>query len=440
MEVLKVSSLVPASGRFSPTDLLFSLDSPAPDATLEGYCMEVRGWVVGAEQSVDHVELEIAGQPAQRIPANLPRPDVATALGNLPASARSGFTTWIDVLGLPRESQLTLRAVQGDTTVPLCAIQWHRTPLRSAFQPSLHPLSLVSMGRMGTTWLMSLLGEHPAIVVHRHFPYELHAGLYWMRLFTLLAAPGPLNLPTGNIQLPPAFDWLEKDPRNCDLHKDFGLPLITWIKREYVESMLYFCQHSIESFYRHLIHGQTRAAARYFAEKGGPKPILRLMREAYPLGRQIFLVRDFRDMYCSVHAFNASRGFPAFKRDRVGSDEEHILALAREANDLSDYWHEQKESSLLVHYEDLVDRPVECLQRIFNYLELDSAVAEIRDILARSQQRTAEFPAHRTSPSPENSIGRWRHFLSPQLRSLCEQAFRAPLAGFGYNEAGLPRD
>jgi hypothetical protein len=84
-----------------------------------------------------------------------------------------------------------------------------------------------------------------------------------------------------------------------------------------------------------------------------------------------------------------------------------------------------------MRYEELITRPADCLKRIFHYLEIEADAAEITGILSRPE-KTAEFSTHRTSSSAASSIGRWRHALSPHLQSLCEYAFREPLAGFGY--------
>jgi hypothetical protein len=390
--------------------------------------MDVQGWVFCAEDPVDSVELEIAGQTTGRIPVRLVRPDVTTAL-NLPAFTRTGFATVIDLLAFPRESELVLKAVRGDATFPVGSIHWRRAPLRSSFKPSLQPLALTAMGRTGTTWLMALLGEHPAIIVHRRFPYELYACQYWMQLFWFLAAPGKLRLEPASLPCPPGLDWLNVDPRNHDLFDD---PAVRqWLNRDSLEDLLGFCQSNVESLYDRVAQGQGRQHGQYFAEKGFWKPTVRLIREAYPKNRQVFLVRDFRDMYCSIAAFNARRGFASFGRERVDSDEAHILQLGREAQDQLNFWQEHKGDSLLVRYEELITRPADCLQRIFHYLEIEADAAEITGILSRAE-KTAEFSTHRTSSSPASSIGRWRYDLSPHLQSLCDYAFREPLAGFGY--------
>jgi hypothetical protein len=390
--------------------------------------MEVWGWVFCANHPVDSVELEIAGQTTWRIPVRLVRPDVAAAL-KLPACTQSGFATVIDVLGFPPESELLLKAVRRNATFPLASIHWRRGPLRSGFKPSLHPLALTAMGRTGTTWLMALLGEHPAIIVNRRFPYELYACQYWMRLCWFLAAPGNIRSETGSLSCAPSLEWLSLDPRNHDLFDDAAVP--QWLNHDCLEGLLGFCQSNVDSLYQRIARGQGRQHGQYFAEKGFWKPVVRLIREAYPKNRQVFLVRDFRDMYCSIAAFNARRGFPSFGRERVDSDEAHILALGKDAQDLLNFWQEQKGDSLLVRYEELINHPDACLQRIFHYLEIEADADEITSILSLPA-KTAEFSTHRTSSSSVSSIGRWQYALSPYLQSLCESAFREPLTGFGY--------
>jgi hypothetical protein len=426
IDVLKTTNFAAAADLGG---IRFSIDRPAPNSRLERHCMDIEGWVFCAEHPVDSVELEIAGQLSKHVPVRVLRPDVAAAL-KLPASTRTGFATAVDLLGFPREWELVLKAVREDATFLLGSIRWRRGSLRTGFEPSLHPLSVTAMGRTGTTWLMALLGEHPAIIAHRRYPYELYTCQYWMQLWSFLSAPGNTRLEAGSLVSSSGLDWLKLDPRN---HYPFDDAAVQQsLDRDSLEGLLGFCQSNVEALYQEIARAQGQEHGQYFAEKGFLKPVVRLIREAYPRSRQVFLVRDFRDMYTSAAAFNVRRGFPAFGRERVDSDEAHVLALGKEAQELLDFWLEQKGDSLLVRYEDLITRPADCLERIFHYLELEGDAAVINGILSRAE-KNAQFCFHRTSASGASSIGRWRSALSPHVQALCEHAFREPLAGFGYS-------
>ena len=85
-----------------------------------------------------------------------------------------------------------------------------------------------------------------------------------------------------------------------------------WFGREYVERLATFCQRSIDDWYTTVAETQGQSGARYFAEKHlWPNYIPVLMRELYPAAKEVFLVRDFRDMAHSIMAFDRKRGCPA---------------------------------------------------------------------------------------------------------------------------------
>ena len=66
------------------------------------------------------------------------------------------------------------------------------------------------------------------------------------------------------------------------------------------------------------------------------------MHELYPDGREIFLVRDFRDMLCSIRAFNEKRGSAAFGLDGPGAEEAYVVeVLAPSVKNLLDEWRDR---------------------------------------------------------------------------------------------------
>ena len=51
------------------------------------------------------------------------------------------------------------------------------------------------------------------------------------------------------------------------------------------------------------------------------------MRELYPAARELFLVRDFRDMIASMQAYNARKGFGDFGRE-TAAERRHLAGRA----------------------------------------------------------------------------------------------------------------
>jgi hypothetical protein len=144
-------------------------------------------------------------------------------------------------------------------------------------------------------------------------------------------------------------------------------------------------------------------------------------------------VRDFRDMLCSIRAFNAKRGTLGFNRDQVASEEEYIARLGREAQQLLGNWKARADRALLVRYEDLILQPEETLEEMLRYVGVDSSGAMVDDILGRALVDTPEMRAHRTSGGPKASIGRWRSDLDAESKAMCERVFGEALREFGYD-------
>jgi hypothetical protein len=194
-----------------------------------------------------------------------------------------------------------------------------------------------------------------------------------------------------------------------------------------------------------LARTQDQAAPVYFAEKHvWPTDLPALTWELYPRAKEIFLVRDFRDMARSIMAFDAKRGFAGFGRPDGASDEDYMRGELREmAHDIHKSWTTRRERAHLVRYEDLVLNPIETLTAILDYLELDSSRETVRHVLeAGSEQvlrlpgasfEAAEVQIHRTVADPRATIGRWRREGDNNFGALADEVFGDALAEFGYS-------
>ncbi len=205
-----------------------------------------------------------------------------------------------------------------------------------------------------------------------------------------------------------------------------------WSGSAYVDELAAFCQRSIDGWYRATAtaQGQADEPLRYFAEKHFPDAYPRLMRELYPGARELFLVRDFRDMIASMRAYNARTGSGDFGRDNAGSDEAWLAYLRQNFLVLRAAWRDRGEPGSLIRYEDLVGDPAATLPPLLILLGLDAAPETVRILIAAAD--APELRGHGTAGSPAASIGRWRRDLSPQLRASVEATFGDLLREFGY--------
>jgi hypothetical protein len=101
---------------------------------------------------------------------------------------------------------------------------------------------------------------------------------------------------------------------------------------------------------------------------------------------------------------------------------------------LRDAFEQRRDSAHLVRYEDLVTDPRPTLRSMLSYLGLDDS-AESLDAMLGSNGRAPlnGQQEHRTAPSPQKSIGRWRADLDGELVAECNAGFGSALERFGYD-------
>ncbi|NEP44077.1 MAG: sulfotransferase, partial [Okeania sp. SIO2H7] len=256
------------------------------------------------------------------------------------------------------------------------------------------------------TWIMRLLSQHPAIVTCQIYAYETRVTPFWMQLLQFL------------------FQRAN--------------PIETPFQADYPQKAAAFCQETLDGFYQHIAaaQGQTISASEltYFAEKNTFSPNINLLMEIYPLGKEIILVRDFRDVACSILAFNKKRGTQDFGRNRFKSDEEYVKEVMKNASSgLLQRWKQRSQQAHLVRYEDLILSPEETLRGVLEYSKLDSSKEAIANMIEKASENTPYTQWHQTSSSAKDSIGRWRQDLEPSLQKVCNQVLANALQEFGYS-------
>ena len=192
------------------------------------------------------------------------------------------------------------------------------------------------------------------------------------------------------------------------------------------------CQQRIEAVYDRIVATTDTADAPVFAEKCNLRAA-GLLAELYPDSREVFLVRDFRDMVSSILSFNAKRGAAGFGRAGSGSDADYVSSLGGWATGLVRAWERRRDSAHLVRYEDLVLDQERTVAGILDYLGIDSGTQTVAALRARMDEELPELADHATSDGPEASVGRWRQDLGPDLVEHCERALAPALATFGYD-------
>ena len=288
----------------------FAIDAPRIGGR-NVYDVEFAGWVLGNGSAVQEIEIHQGGAVVRKAPLDQQRPDVARDYPDSPGSRTCGFRTWVSVIGLEPDRSPGARGARGWHPSRLGSVSMRHQPVQSGFEPRLQPLMLTTMGRAGTTWTMRLLSEHPEIVVHRWHPYELRTARYWWHMLKTLSEPRD---PYHSAQA----DHFQTNKQWVGYNPFYPEPIAVtpglgeWMGREYIEDLARFCQRSAEETYLRIAAGQGQTNVTYMAEKHRADNLPWLVWELYPKAKEIFLVRDFRDVYSSMLAFNQKFGRRAF--------------------------------------------------------------------------------------------------------------------------------
>ncbi|OBG40889.1 sulfotransferase [Mycobacterium sp. E3198] len=411
-----------------PSDDLITkafLDYPQT-GPVDGYAFDIYGWVV-SKAPVAEVEFVHEQSVVASCELTVPRPKAAELYGS--SSPRVGFWKTIGTVGLPPSFTIVVRVVFQDGRRREIAQVRGTQQLTSAFTPTTQPIIVSSLGRSGSTWLMGMLAEHPDIIVHERFPYgETYVCSYWMHFIQVLAAVvdtsrvESLKFWSDPIRLPP-FPYFFPDVGSV------GATAERSHATDRIEEFAHVAQAAVESFYHDYASTRKPTTPAFFAEKSVQQKGVRpghydwTMRQLYPRGREIFLVRDPRDTLASVLAFNARRGFDDFGRDLVETDEQYVDVVRTRTLSLVQTWKSTSHRGPLVRYEDLMRSPTEQIRAILDALGLDSSANFVDAMVKAGNEVTADVNAHRTSSDGPSSVGRWKRDLEPRLQKICDEAF-----------------
>jgi hypothetical protein len=433
IEVLQVTGPGKAPG------LLYSaIDKPRAEggASADGWSLDVRGAALGDREAVTHVEFVTAGDVIHTTRCDAPRPALAAERPDLEGAEHSGFYATLGGLDLRPEFELRVRAVlAGGGHAPIAAITGRRARLETSFKPRMQPLLVTGPGRSGSTIFMQMLAEHPEILAWPPFDQEPRVITYWIDVLRALARPDSSMrqvAPAGNLN----DDWWlgRRDPRPRTL----GDPDIqTWLAGQAVEELAAFAQARVESLYGRLAARDDRHNVAYFAEKLRNDIASDLAWELYPEAREVVLVRDPRDVLCSVLAAGAKRGHRPPPEDParwIGEEFEGRISAVAES------WERRRDRAHLVRYEELMLEPVPTLTRLLEYLGVDAGEAAVGEMLAGAQESVPGMAEHRTTPDPHASIGRFARDLDPVLLEECERRLGDAIALFGYPRASAAHD
>lgn len=416
----------------------FSLSAPSPGEQRSAagpYAFDFEGTVLGRDERVAGVELTVDGFTVQYVMLNTRDRELRDRYPDTPNDGVQGFYRRVNALRLTTDFELGIRAIlQDKTRIDLGTLRGTRSRLSQGPEDELQPLMITNLGRSGSTAIINLLSSHPEVVAYRPTETETRVASYWMDVFMSLAEPVsymrqlfPRDLRRGWwLGDAAATPRLDEDPDTRE-----------WLAEQAVEELAVMCRGRIEAFYRQLAPRVDRPGATYFVEKCQPRvgqALPGLLDELYPRAREIVLVRDFRDMACSMFSYKKGK---AFAPKPGQTQEEHLEGIGVSALNLLHNWQRRSNQAYLVRYEDLVLNPFPMVQGLLEFLDLDAsdrATSEMVDVLT-SSGRSLQY--HRTTKGQaqgqDASIGRWQRDLEPGQLEQVERALGPALAGFGYS-------
>jgi hypothetical protein len=404
------------------------VDTPKSGQEFPFYGFDLRGWAIGRHVPARTLVARHGAGSLRRVMVDIERPDVAAEHPEPDWADRSGYFLPVGALRLDPEFEVDFGVeLEGGTRAPLGRITGSRARLETSFQGGLEPIGLTALGRTGSTAVTRLLASHPSVVAYRPFEYEPRVATYWIDILKALSEPASFRrqiAPNG-----PLVDawWAGTGapfPRRLVDEQVQG-----WLGGESIEELAVFCQTRIDGLYGLAAKQAERPSATHFVEKLGPETGA-LLRELYPRAREVFLVRDFRDVVASIFAFNEKRGFQGFGRGRAASDVEYVSEwISESVSAFLAAWRTRSSGAHLVRYEELVREPRETLAAALGYLELDADGATIGAMLETLDKPESDI--HRTTEA-EASIGRWQRDLAGDVREACERSLGEALGEFGY--------
>jgi hypothetical protein len=390
------------------------LGSPSAGDVSETYSLDVEGWVLGP-RPIEKVRILHYGNVLWKAPVRKDGKEFRTAIGTL---------------RLPTEFELSICAPLGESQVAdVATFRGRRARLSLDTEPRMQPLVVSSFGRSGSTAVTRMLEALPNVIAYGTYRREPSVAAYWMGVLAALAEPASYR--SQMIQAVTLGNWWlggEVAPQPFDPE-----PVQQLIGVDAIRSLAAFCGSRIAAFYEPLAaeHG---GSVRYFVEKYPPARVPEVMWDLYPGAREIIVIRDFRDMAASMLAFGSKKGpiRTDFGRHADRSDADFIRRLGDTVSVLDGYRQRRSDNSLVLRYEDLVQRPEETISGLLSYLDLDASKEKVELVHEAFLARSETSDAHRTTADLEPSIGRWQRDFDADLRDVCQEAFGPALAAFGY--------
>jgi hypothetical protein len=398
------------------------------------YCTSLAffGFVRSNSSSPVAIEFRCSGQSLAITPCGIPGAFFKQA------NAR-GFHVRVSKLGIPPEMdlQVFLHVDEGGVRRSylagrLTGLPGHR--LHLSYKSQFVPLLVTGAGRSGTTLLMSILAKHPEILVAREAASEFRQATYLWYAAHVLTGPANFeySMKPDGFENPVDRVAIGYNPYTSHVYgRQLGSSsVLEWQDVDFAAATCDFICKQIDAFVSALAQDYGKTKVRYYAEKALVSRALNFVRNIYADEREIFLLRDPRDVFISAREFNRRRGGDSFGREKIATDTDWLLGICRDVEVVARSYENSRSRGVRVRYEDLVREPHQEIARILAWLEIDSSEGVVSQLVSSVSEEVRG--AHGTSRSADQSIGRWQTEMSDEEKRLVTASFGETLAALGY--------
>jgi LPS sulfotransferase NodH len=203
---------------------------------------------------------------------------------------------------------------------------------------------IIGSPRSGTTWLQILLGAHPKV-----------ASTVELTIFSHYIAP--------------LINGWNKEKENIDKGRwEQGLPYI-WSQEEFYV----FLRSFVDKAYEKVLEKNPEATHILDKHPGYSKHV-KLIQKFLPDAKFIHIIRDGRDVACSMMAARKNIGFGEGKIEGAAREwRDNVLASRIISNDIQKYYE--------IRYEHLLANPIQVLNNVFNFCGLEASDSQVKSII-----------------------------------------------------------
>lgn len=273
-------------------------------------------------------------------------------------------------------------------------------------------------GRCGSTMLMQLLSSGENVIVDSDYPYENRYLSYLYRAAEVIG-------------LDPSSDWDNDDlmSSHCKLLGPIPYKEIEIFDKNRLASSVFnrLLNAFFDELYKHNANRLKGFDTAFYPEKSFQQAAVIINRKRY--SKNIFLVRDPRDIFISIKGFNKKRGNLGFGWEDGQTDKEFAKSLCVRLKDFLNHYNSIPEDDrrIKVKYEQLLTDPITESERLSEWLgtrlSYDFVLANMKAI---SQHITAKegLPV----------IDRWHNEMAQDLLAIFSDNIGKEMALAGYSD------